>query len=150
MAWLFKLSGLIIRFLSSAGFGFYNSYKLKMREKKLRGIICSMTELRERVRTGAGEIGEIIEKSFGKTAPLFGDGARLDCEWLTKGDAEVLKKFFTDIGMSDAEAECERTELYITLMQKQCNDAEKKCGELCRLYGTLGVLGGLFICVFFL
>ncbi len=150
MAWLFKLSGLIIIFLSSAGFGFYNSYKLKMREKKLRGIICSMTELRERVRTGAGEIGEIIEKSFGKTASLSSDWARLDCEWLTKGDAEVLKEFFTDIGMSDAEAECERTELYITLMQKQCNDAEKKCGELCRLYGTLGVLGGLFICVFFL
>lgn len=150
MAWLFKLSGLIIIFVSCAGFGFYNSYKLKMREKKLHKIICSMTELKERIRAGTGEIGEITDKSFGKTAVLSHNGVKLDGEWLLKSDTELLEEFFVNIGMTDSDAECERTELYIALMQKQCNDAEKRCGELCRLYGTLGVLGGLFICVFFL
>ena len=150
MAWLFKLSGLIIIFASSAGFGFYNSYKLKMREKKLHKIICSMTELKERIKAGAGEIGELVNKSFGEIAELSQDGVKLDTEWLLKSDTELLEEFFTDIGMTDSEAECERAELYTALMQKQCNDAEKRCGELCRLYGTLGVLGGLFICVFLL
>lgn len=151
MAWLFKLSGLLIVFTAAALTGFLKSLQLKKRYRKLCGIYRSLSDLRERVRLGTGEIERIVAQSFEDgTAFYTNRGIQINPDFLEKEDAALLEEYFSDIGMSDAESECERTGLYMNLLKKKCDEAEKKCGELCRLYNALGILCGIFICIFFL
>lgn len=151
MAWLFKFLGLIIIFTVSALTGFLKSMSLKKRKKKLDGIYRSMSDLRDRIRVSSTEMGRLINLCFpGDTACFTYGGIRLNTDNLEKSDISIIEEFFSDIGMSDAESECERTGLYIELVKKKCDEAEQKCKELCRLYNTLGVLCGIFICIFFI
>ncbi len=151
MAWLFKSLGLITVFLACTLAGFLKSFVLKKRHKKLLGVYRSMSDLRERVRMGTGEIDKLVYLSFSAdTVSLSGGKAVINTMYLEPEDTAVLEDFFKDLGMSDAESECERIGLYMALTEKKCGEAERKCDELCRLYGTLGVLCGIFICIFFL
>lgn len=110
-----------------------------------------MSDLRERIRMGAGEIERLVNVSFEDGAVFVADGkTQIDGRYLEKEDAALLEEFFRDLGMSDSEAEYERTGLYMSLIEKRCGAAEKRCGELCRLYSTLGILCGIFICIFLL
>ena len=70
MAWLFKAAGLTVLFCVCSAYGVLKSYSLKKRKKALTEIIFSMTELRDRIRTGAGELEKIISLSFGDKAVL--------------------------------------------------------------------------------
>ncbi|MGN0492725.1 MAG: stage III sporulation protein AB [Acutalibacteraceae bacterium] len=151
MAWLCKLCGLSLIFSVCACIGFLKSAALKKRHKKLLGIYRSMSDLRERIRMGAGEIERLVNLCFEEDAAFIADGKLwLDRAYLDKEDAALLEEFFRDLGMSDSEAEYERIGIYMALAEKRCCEAEKRCGELCRLYGALGILCGIFICIFLL
>jgi stage III sporulation protein AB len=41
-------------------------------------------------------------------------------------------------------------QLFASLLQKQRKEAEEKKEKLSKLYNSLGVLFGIFICIFFL
>ena len=151
MAWLFKTLGLIIIMSACSLAGFFKSFALKRRHKKLQNIYRSMSELRERIRMGTGEIENLVYLSFNTdTVCLQNGNAVIYNMYLEKSDAEILEEFFKALGMSDSESEYERIGLYMALTEKKCVEAENKCGEMCRLYSSLGVLCGLFICIFFL
>ena len=151
MAWLFKCVGLITIFCASSLAGFLKAFALKKRQKKLCGIYRSMSDLRERIRMGMGETERLVALCFGEdTVSLSGGKAVINTMYLETADAAVLEEFFCDLGMTDSESECERIGLYMSITEKKCGEAEQKCGELCRLYSTLGVLCGIFICIFFL
>lgn len=151
MAWLFKSLGLIIILSACSLAGFFKSFALKKRHKKLLEIYRSMSDLRERIRMGTGEIEGLVYLSFSADTVMLSRGkAVINTMYLEKADAELLEEFFKDLGMSDSESEYERIGLYMALTDKKCGEAERKCGELCRLYSSLGILCGLFICIFFL
>ena len=151
MAWLFKILGLITDFSVCSLAGFFKSFGLKKRHKKLLELYRSMADLRERVRMGSGEIERLIFLCFDEGTASISEGkAIINTMYLEKADAEILEEFFRDLGMSDAESEYERIGLYMALVGKKSDEAEKKCGQLCRLYSSLGILCGLFICIFFL
>ena len=151
MAWLFKLAGLMTVFSVCTLGGFFKSMSLKKRHSRLCGFYRSMSDLRERIRMGSGEIERLVALSFEEGAVLL-DGGRVEIEgsYLEKEDAALLEEFFRDLGMSDSQSECERIGLYMALVKKKCEEAEQKCGELCRLYNALGILCGIFICIFLL
>lgn len=151
MEWLFKLIGLIMILSASSLAGFAKSLSLRQRYKTLCEIYRSMSDLKERIRISSGEVERLVRLSFESgTAEFRGGSLKINAAGLEKGDISLLNDFFSNLGMSDAESECERTELYMSLVHKKCDEAEKKCGELCKLYDTLGILCGIFICIFFL
>ena len=151
MAWLFKISGVITVFTVCSMAGFLKSFGLKKRHKKLLAIYRSMSDLRERIRMGGGEIERLVYLCFEEDTASISEGkAIINAMYLKKADVEILEEFFRDLGMSDSDSEYERTGLYMSLILKISDEAEKKCGELCRLYSSLGILCGLFICIFFL
>lgn len=151
MEWLFKLLGLIMILCASSLAGFAKSMRLRQRYKTLCEIYRSMSDLKERIRVSSGEIGRLVGLSFQNDIASFNGGSfKINAVGLEKGDISLLDDFFNDLGMSDAESECERTGLYMNLVRKKCDEAEKKCAELCKLYDTLGILCGIFICIFFL
>ena len=151
MAWLFKISGVITVFTVCSMASFLKSFGLKKRHKKLLAIYRSMSDLRERIRMGGGEIERLVYLCFEEDTASISEGkAIINTMYLEKADVEILEEFFRDLGMSDSDSEYERTGLYMSIILKISDEAEKKCGELCRLYSSLGILCGLFICIFFL
>ena len=151
MAWLFKILGVITVLSACSLAGFLKSFGLKKRHKKLLAIYRSMSDLRERIRMGGGEIERLVYLCFEEdTASILEGKAIINAMYLKNADVEILEEFFRDLGMSDSDSEYERTGLYMSLILKISDEAEKKCGELCRLYSSLGILCGLFICIFFL
>ena len=151
MAWLFKTLGLITILSTCSLAGFFKSFALKKRHKKLLGVYRSMSGLRERIRMGTGDIEHLVHLSFdSNTVGIDSGKAVINTMYFEKSDTVVLEDFFRDLGMSDSESEYERIGLYMTLTYKKCDDAEKQCSKLCRLYSSLGILCGLFICIFFM
>ena len=151
MAWLYKISGVITVYTVCSMAGFLKSFGLKKRHKKLLAIYRSMSDLRERIRMGGGEIERLVYLCFEEDTASISEGkAIINTMYLEKADVEILEEFFRDLGMSDSDSEYERTGLYMSIILKISDEAEKKCGELCRLYSSLGILCGLFICIFFL
>ena len=142
MTGLFKLSGFGLILITSSISGFLKSESLNLRLKKLVAIKTAITDLKQRIRLTDTEIDKLISVSFKNVKNIYAN--------LEKSDAEIVENFFNDIGMSDTEAEVNRCDLYISLLDDRITDAEKKYRELSKLYKSIGFWGGAFVCIFFM
>lgn len=141
MTLLFKIIGFAFIITTTSLLGFLKANNLNLRYKKLKKIKASILDLKQRIRLSHLEIDKLIELSF-KGIPDYSN--------LEKSDFQIISEFFENIGMSDSNAECERCELYINLLDRQITEAEKNYYELNKLYKSIGFLSGIFICIFFL
>ena len=145
---LFKIIGLSLLFLCCCAVGFLKAAALSKRTQRLSDFIKGITELAERIRSESTEIKRLFEICFEKS--LITGKNEPNEEYLLKEDIALLKEFFGSIGMRDSVSEYERCCLYKGLLENRRCDAEKRSRELSRLYNTLGVLGGIFVVLFFL
>ena len=142
MRLLFKLSGFTLIVLTTTAIGFLKSNSLNMRYKKLCNLKSAVTDLKQRIRLSHGEIDKLIAVSFKNIPDLYSN--------LEKSDISITENFFKDIGMLDTDSECERCDLYISLLDTQIINAQKNYHELGKLYKSIGFMSGLFFCIFFL
>ncbi len=142
MIWLFKLSGFALILLTTYIAGYLKSNSLDLRRKKLIAIKSAINNLKQRIRLSNTEIDKLISVSFEGITDIYSA--------LETRDIEIIKDFFDDIGMSDSKAEYERCELYISLLNTQITEAEKNYTDLSKLYKSIGLFSGIFICIFFL
>ena len=148
---LFKLFGLMALFCSAASGGFWAAARLYGRKKELGELCRSLSDLQEYIRLNRGEIEKILTPCFGERLQVLSPGRyRVRFDSLEKEETEHLDAFLADLGMLDAAGECKRIEQYRGLFARRLEQAEQKCRELGRLYGVCGVLGGAFLCIFFL
>lgn len=151
MSLLFKIAGLAVIFCVCAMGGFHKSRTIRKRAQRLSSVYRSMTVLAERIKTGAGEVGVILPLCFEEGLVYMEDGKIcFDSCFLEKGDIDLLNEFFGDLGAEDKDSEYERTRLFAELINKQAREAEMNAENLCKLYNTLGISAGVFICIFFL
>lgn len=141
MRLLFKISGFILIILTTTAIGFLKSNTLNIRYKKLCNLKGAISDLKQRIRMGCGEIDKLVSISFKDLTDYYG---------LEKNDIKLIETFFKEIGMLDTESECERCDLYISLLDTQIINAQKSCQELGKLYKSIGFMSGLFFCIFFL
>lgn len=146
---LFKIAGLVILFSTSCCCGLAVSLKLKKRAAKLSELARALNGLAEYIRSDRSEIDRLVGICF-KPQTVKAENGKFIIEksFLDKEDISLLEEFFGAVGQKDSEGEYERTRLYTALTEKQCRSAEEKCNRLCRLYSGLGLLCGIFICVF--
>lgn len=142
MALLFKILGFILIIATTFSIGFLKSSELGIRYKKLQSIQKGIGELKERIRMGGGEIDRLLASSF----PQY----PIDYCSLEKDDIEILNDFFSNVGLSDTKSEYERCEVYINLLKNKIEEANAKYRETAHLYKSIGLLGGIFICIFLL
>ena len=150
MGWLFKLFGSLMVIAASCAAGYMKSYELRQRGRRLTELCRGLSSLKERMRMGCGEIERLVTESFENGIIKANGGFTVDGRWLDKKDVSLIHEYLTDIGMTDSDSEYNRSELYIKLLSKNRDEAEEKCAELCRVYNAAGLLGGIFICIFFL
>lgn len=148
---LFKFAGLVILFTVSVSVGFLKSYNLRGRFQKLNYFHRGISALSMRIRSENGEIEQIIPLCFeGDNIVVQNGKINYNQTFLTASDKELLTDFFSNFGTRSREDEYERTCLFCKLIEKQCGFAESDCSKLCKLYGTVGILCGIFLCIFFL
>lgn len=142
MALLFKISGFILIIFTTGSIGFLKSLEIGNRYKKLQSIQKGIGELKERIRMGGGEIDRLLTSSFHEYP--------INYSYLEKSDIEILNDFFSNVGLSDTKTEYERCEVYINLLKNKIEEANTKYRETSRLYKSIGLLSGVFICIFLL
>ena len=141
-----KIIGIIVLLFSSSTYGFVLADSLKKREKALLYVVECLKELKNRIRLESGEINGLLKKSFTNSSILnISEEMRVNSNWLKQGDIDIINEYFKNAGMSDIYAECDRLDLYISLIESRYESAKEESGRLCRLYRTLGFLCGAFI-----
>jgi len=100
---------------------------------------------------GASEITELLKISF-KEGLITYEESRffVNNDYLKTEDIEPINEFLAKLGMGDTDSEYERIKAYKAIIELQHKAAESDCLNLCKLYKTLGVLTGVFICIFLL
>ena len=146
-----KVLGLFTIFGVSSIWGFLKSSFLKKRADKLIDFLKGLDFLSERIRIGACEIEELLKISFKEDLIVYKEsGFSIDADYLKNEDISLISEFLSEIGMGDINSECERIKSYKTIIELQYSTAQNDCLNLCKLYKTLGVLIGVFICIFLL
>ena len=138
---VFKIFGLLSVLLSSTSLGFYKSYTLNLRCRKLSEFCVSLEKLSHFITSSFKDLDVLLRESF---------GGEIDTSGISKEDKEILEKLFSEIGISDRERDFNSVVLCKSLFEKQLETAEDDCKRLSNLYNSLGFLGGLSICIFFI
>lgn len=149
--WLFKASGMFLIFAVCTALGFLKAATLKKRAEKLLGFSRSVAELGERIRSGGGEIKGLLAVCFSDgMLNIKEDGLSVDGSFLKKEDTALIEEFFGALGMNDIHSEYERTLAYSELIKARYAEADAEYREQSKLYRSIGLLSGIFICIFFL
>ncbi len=148
---LIKIIGLALLFVCCCSIGFLRAASLNKRAHRLSQYMKGTGELAQRIRSEAAELKRLLNICYQKELIKFQDNKVLvSTEYLLKEDLSLLEEFFSSLGTRESTAEYERCILYKELIDNRRCEAEKSARELSKLYNTLGVLGGLFIVLFFL
>lgn len=149
--WLFKALGLLFLFTACAMFGFLKSESLKKRKIALGVFIKALSQIAELVRIGTYEIEELCRLCFETSFVKMENGApKLLCEELADSDKELIEEYFKGFGLTDTESEYKRTKLYISLLEQQYSSAAELYSKQGGLYRSVGLMGGLILCIFFM
>ena len=148
---ILKVLGLLTIFTVSCVLGFLKSSALNKRAGKLLDFLKGMDFLGERIKMGASEITELLKISFKEELITYEEsGFFVNNDYLKTEDIEPINEFLAKLGMGDTNSEYERIKAYKAIIELQHKAAESDCLNLCKLYKTLGVLTGVFICIFLL
>ncbi len=146
-----KALGLLTVFSVCTSAGFIKSATISRRAKKLSDFYRSICSLAERIRVGSEEILRLIEICFDKSlCGISENKIIIDESYLSPDDIKLLYELFEGIGMGDSVSEYNRISSYGRLIKIQCERAGSDTAQLCKLYKSLGALGGIFICIFLL
>lgn len=146
---LFKIMGLLSVFLSLSGVGFLKALGLRKRAFALKCYFKGFSALTECVTHSKIEAAHLLNSCFEDGKVYIKDGKIIFCEeGLQKQDSLLLKEFFDGFGLQSGEGEASRCRLYSTLLNQKCAEADEKLQKLFKLYSSLGVLSGLFVCIF--
>ena len=151
MSLLFKIAGLAVIFAVCTFTGFLKSANIKRRSQKLGCLYRSVSLFGERVKSDGSEISRILPQSFNNNLVYINNGEiGFNTDYLLPEDIALISEFLSDLGLRDKDSEYERICLFAKLIGKQKNEAEERAQSLCKLYNTVGILSGLFICIFFI
>ncbi len=138
---LLKALGLIFIMMVCTAFGFLKALALKSRVDSLQQIKNGLLKLKEQLRLHKGNKQQLLKNCFPVFQNLLG---------LSRSDKTLWDDFITDFGKGDTKQEFERCNAFIALYDNALLQAKTECEKQQKLYKALGILSGLFICIFFL
>lgn len=139
---LFKIIGFTLIIAVCTATGFAKAASLKLRAQKLYNLQKGVTQLKELIRLGGGEMDTLATQCFN---PFPIDYSQLKSE-----DCKATENLFDEIAMLDSEAAYNRCDICISLLKMRHAEAETNYRELGKLYKSVGALCGVFICIFFI
>lgn len=167
---MFKIIGVILIILSGTGIGFKASENLiiqNTRLKKLKELLIILrgeirynnTVMPQALRNISRKtdicfqkfliyVAENLEKYEGKTiAEIWNDGVEKELNKLLFGKKhlEKLKDLGNTLGFLDKEMQLSYVDLIIEQLEADIEENNQKMKDNCKLYRTLGVMGGILV-----
>ena len=139
---LFKVLGLLSLVVSGTALGFYKSYLLFQRQKQLLEICNGLERLALLITSSVKDLDVLFKESF--------KSEKIDTFGLLNSDKEILENLILTLGISNRKREYDNVILCKNLLEKQFLEAKEEHNSLSKLYRSLGFLGGLFLCIFFI
>ena len=136
----FKILGLLSLVFSGTALGFYKSYLLGLRQKRLLEICNGLDKLALLITSSVKDLDVLLRESF--------KGGNMDTFGLLNSDKEILDNLISTLGISNRKREYDNVILCKKLLEKQFYEAKEDYNSLSKLYRSLGFLGGLFLCIF--
>ncbi len=142
---ILKISGFMLTVISALFFGFYKVSRLRLRRDALTELCRGMEVLKDNLAFGLKELPRLFDECFHSCGflEIVGGYVNLTDDSLTKEDIKIINEFFSGAGRLDGERECERTQLYIGLVEKQLRDAEDNLLNEGKLWKTLSLCIGI-------
>lgn len=135
-----KFLGLLSLVISATAMGFYKSYLLGLRKRKLLDICNGLDKLARLIVSSVKDLDILLKECF--------KGGEIDTFGLLNSDKEILENLIFTIGISNRKREYDNVILCKKLLEKQYADAKEEYESLSKLYRSLGFLGGVFVCIF--
>lgn len=144
---LLKFIGIILVILSSTLIGFFKSRLLVLKSKKLSLFLDGLNTLYEYIKQEGCELSVAIANSFFKCDFLkFEENQALLCGGDFKDcEKKEIKEFFSLLGSSGKQTECDRINGFKLKIKKMCDDAQNDAAQKCKIYQTFGICIGLAI-----
>ena len=157
-----KWIGMICLILAGAGLGLWKTARLAFRAQWLDEAVRLVRRAGEEIRfsaaptqewlrvlTQSGEFRRLTFLGAAATCPPSDfhtvwrrETAHLPAE-LSERDVELIRQFGENLGTSDVAGQLSLCEEYGARLEEQREEARAQQREKSRLYGTLGLLGGL-------
>lgn len=165
MSFYLKFFGAVLIAFSGTFCGFLLSEKLKLRCSFLQSFSEFLCTLETNIRYNADEIITLINKcATNRMLDMFSVEDQSDYKtfWqscvrsipnsygLKQEDYNLLFDFGRLLGSTDTEGQLNHIQLYKSLFQSQCKNAEEQYKSKARLYKILGFFAGAVIAVMFL
>ncbi|MCQ2477893.1 MAG: stage III sporulation protein AB [Clostridia bacterium] len=146
---IIKLSGVCFIMFCAYAAGSVKSHSLIARKNALQDVLKGIKMLKTRLLYSDFEIQTVLYESFFECEciSLCGNKAYVCGNELKKEDTELLSQFFSLLGTSDRNSECERAKMYENLLSDRLCDAESEAKSGCRLIKTLSICIGLAVCI---
>ena len=127
--------------------GFFKSYSVKSRSRKLSLFCDGLDLLYEYIEQGNCELQAALKKSFSKCSFLTFQNTNTVCKDgdLNADDKEIINSFFISLGRSVKKAECDRINSCKNVMSKRASAAAADTLQKCKLWQTCGICVGLTI-----
>lgn len=139
---LLKFAGMLAVLIVCTSFGFLKAFTLKDRYDELCIIISGLARLKEKIRLHGGDKKRLLSECFAVSPQKL--------QHINIEDKSLFNEFMENFGKTDTKGEIDRCGAYITLFEAKAKEAKTDFDEQQRLYKSLGFLGGVFICIFFL
>lgn len=140
-----KIFGIILIVFSFGSYGFIAASRLQKRSLILREIYSKTDALKERIRSGAGELSQLLKICFEGCSSLKIEGSRVTVskDFLLDEDIKILEDFFRELGSLDAPGEYSRICVFQNLINAQYKKATDESAKKSRLIKTAGISIGL-------
>lgn len=143
-----KLIGAASVIIAGTYIGFDRSAALEKRLSALKNIIRMFDETEILMNYGAFTTGEILERlsaneCFEKI--IKNEGTVTRC--LAEDENKLVSDYFSQLGTTDLQGQISALKMYKTAFAERFSDLKAVKDEKCRLYRTMGILAGLFVCV---
>lgn len=144
-----KISGALFIVFSTTMFGVSKAARLKGNKDKLLNFILSLDTLKDKIRTGAGELKPLLENVFNNSGIVNINGEEITVlPDLDNSEKALIEDFFRGLGKSDRIGECERIEEYRKLLYKSYENRLKEYAQKSKIWQTCGLCAGLFVAIF--
>lgn len=165
-----KTVALIIVFLGLSFAGYYKSLTLYRRTNELDLFIAIIEHIRDEIRYlrlpapriikklcslkrfSEYEVLKIFESELKNKRSII-EGWEITVERaeqiseLNHDDLIILNSFFEGLGSTDEQGQGNLCSSALSELKRQRKDADEYCKKHARLYRSLGILAGLFVCV---
>lgn len=130
--------------------GFRAARRLDNRVAELKAVKCGMHTLCEYIRYGGYELSVALPCCFESCdfITLNGINAVVKSEDLSAGDTDLLQEFFSRLGEGCAQAECDRIEMYESLISDRICEAAATADSKTKLFRSGGLCVGLAVGIF--